>query len=339
MRSVSTLPAGNAAGDKESGDLWRRLAPTFNSPIGTITITLVVVLIVGLTWVGSGFVSSANLTTMASSLAPPLLLGTCAAFALLSGVVDLSIGANAGLSAAVFAYLTLHHWNGWLAALAVLLCSVAIGLVNSWVIVTLGGSAIAATLGMLTVLSGLQYVTTGTVGGLSILLPGLFNFANKNEGPVPLVFLLLAVLVAVAACAVAWTRVGRHVRAVGGDERAAERAGISVARVRYTALILSAIGGGLTGILYIGQLGGVTDTLGSDVVFLVYAGLMIGGYSIIRGGVGNPAGGALGLLVIVGVTNIISLKAINTYYTDLIVGILLVLAVLLDRLRGGDAYE
>jgi ribose/xylose/arabinose/galactoside ABC-type transport system permease subunit len=66
---------------------------------------------------------------------------------------------------------------------------------------------------------------------------------------------------------------------------------------------------------------------------------MIGGYSIIRGGVGNPAGGAMGLVVIAGVTDIIAVKSINTYYTDVIVGILLLLAVLLDRIRGGDAYE
>ena len=104
-------------------------------------------------------------------------------------------------------------------------------------------------------------------------------------------------------------------------------------------IILSALPGALAGILYIGQLGGATNTLGSDVVFLVYAGVMIGGYSIIRGGVGNPAGGAMGLLVIAGVTDIIAVKSINTYYTDVIVGALLLAAVFFDRIRGGDAYE
>ena len=66
---------------------------------------------------------------------------------------------------------------------------------------------------------------------------------------------------------------------------------------------------------------------------------MIGGYSILRGGVGNPAGGAMGLLVVAGVTDIIDVKSINTYYTNVIVGIVLVLVVFLDRLRGGDAFE
>jgi ribose/xylose/arabinose/galactoside ABC-type transport system permease subunit len=66
---------------------------------------------------------------------------------------------------------------------------------------------------------------------------------------------------------------------------------------------------------------------------------MIGGYSILRGGVGNPIGGALGLLAIAGVANILDNTGVSPYYRDIIVGVLLLAAVLLDRLRGGDAYE
>ena len=120
---------------------------------------------------------------------------------------------------------------------------------------------------------------------------------------------------------------------------AARRAGISVNRIRCGAFLLSGLGASLGGLLYMGQLGGVTNTLGTDLAFEVYAALMIGGYSIIRGGVGNPIGGALGVLVVAGVTDIISLKSISTYYTDVIIGILLIAAVFLDRVRGGDAFE
>lgn len=95
----------------------------------------------------------------------------------------------------------------------------------------------------------------------------------------------------------------------------------------------------VAGLIYIGQQGGASNTLGTDITFQVYAALMIGGYSIIRGGVGNPLGGAMGLLVIAGVTEIIDLKGINTYYTDVVIGALLLAAVFLDRLRGGDSFE
>jgi ribose/xylose/arabinose/galactoside ABC-type transport system permease subunit len=325
----------------EHSDVSKRnaIGALLNSPIGSIAITLVLIVLIGLIWIGTGFLTGSNLNIISTSIAVPLLLATCSAFALLAGVVDLSIGANAGLNATIFADLVLHHWNPWSAALIVVCAGIVIGLVNAVVIVRLGAPSIAATLGTLSVLSGLQYVVNGTTGSVTVLVPGLYHFANTSVGPVPLVVVLLVVLVIVAVYVVTSTRLGRHIRAVGGDERAATRAGISVRKVRVGSLILSGLGGALAGILYIGQLGGATNTLGSDVVFLVYAGVMIGGYSIIRGGVGNPAGGAMGLLVIAGVTDIIAVKSINTYYTDVIVGALLLAAVFFDRIRGGEAYE
>jgi ribose/xylose/arabinose/galactoside ABC-type transport system permease subunit len=114
---------------------------------------------------------------------------------------------------------------------------------------------------------------------------------------------------------------------------------ISVPRLRFVALLLSAFGAGCGGILYAGQLGSSSNVLGTGLEFQVYAALMIGGYSILRGGVGNSAGGAMGLLVVAGVANILDVKAISPYYVNIIVGLLLLAAVLVDRLRGGDAYE
>jgi ribose/xylose/arabinose/galactoside ABC-type transport system permease subunit len=336
MRAV--LPARRAAASQ--GEARRNaISALLNSPVGSITITLLVIVIIGLAWIGTSFLTSSNLNIVSTSIAVPLLLATCSAFALLAGVVDLSIGSNAGLSATIFADLVLHNWNPWLAALVVVAVGIAIGLVNAAVVVFLGAPPIAATLGTLSALAGLQFVLNGTNGGLTVLIPGLYSFANTTVGAIPLVVLLLIGLVIAAVYVVASTRLGRHIRAVGGDERAATRAGIAVRGIRVGSLVLSGIGGALAGVLYIGQLGGATNTLGSDVVFLVYAGVMIGGYSIIRGGVGNPAGGAMGLLVIAGVTDIIAVKSINTYYTDVVVGALLLLAVFFDRIRGGDAYE
>jgi ribose/xylose/arabinose/galactoside ABC-type transport system permease subunit len=132
---------------------------------------------------------------------------------------------------------------------------------------------------------------------------------------------------------------GRHVKAVGGDDRAAARAGIAVRKVRTFALLLSAFGAGLGGIIFVGQLGSAALATGTGLEFQVYAALMIGGYSILRGGVGNPIGGALGLLVVAGVSNILDLRAISPYFVNIIIGLLLLAAVLLDRIRGGDAYE
>ena len=193
---------------------------------------------------------------------------------------------------------------------------------------------------MLTALRGLTYVIidlTGTSGAISAFDPTLFAFTDFKVRSIPLIFLLALVVVAIAAIIVTRTRLGRHIQAVGGDFRAAARAGISVAAIRSAALIASAVGAGIGGVLYVGMLGSAAKLTGTGLEFQVYAAMMIGGYSILRGGVGNPLGGALGLLAVAGVANILDLSAISPYYVDIVVGLLLLAAVLLDRVRGGDS--
>jgi ribose/xylose/arabinose/galactoside ABC-type transport system permease subunit len=316
-----------------------RAKEMLESPVASIAIALAVVIAVGLVWLGGGYLSASNISIIGSFAAVPIIVGTCSGIALLSGVVDLSIGSMVGFSATTFAALTSNGRNAWEAAAICLLLGVVCGVVNAVAIVTLGADPIAATLGMLTVLRGISTVLNGNTGAIASLVSGFYDFLNQRIGPFPILFVFAILGVVVATVVVTKTRLGRHVRAVGGDELAARRAGISVTRIRYGALILSALGAGAGGILYIGQLGGSSNMLGTGLEFQIYAALMIGGYSILRGGVGNPAGGVMGLLVVAGVGNMLDVKSINPYYVNVIVGVLLVAAVLLDRLRGGDAYE
>lgn len=336
-----TEPAAQLGGDHRGDhpEFVKLLGEFFRGSIGSITIAFVVVFLVGLFYVGSEFVGSGNFAILATYATVPLLIGTFAGFALLSGVVDLSIGPTAGFCAAVFAYLSIHHFGPWGAAGVAVATGLLIGAINALAVVVFHANSIAATIGMALAVTGLLDVVCGQNGSLQIIVNGLYNFCNRSLGPAPLVFWLTLLLVLIAAYIVMFTRLGGHVRAAGGDEVAARRAGISVSRVRFGAFLLSGLGASLGGLLYMGQLGGVTNTLGADLAFQVYAALMIGGYSILRGGVGNPIGGALGVLVVAGVTDIISLKSISTYYTDVIIGILLIAAVFLDRVRGGDAFE
>lgn len=315
------------------------LRQALTGPVASIAFTLLVVIIVGLVWVGPRFMSSSNLTIIGSFLAVPLIVGACAGFALLAGVVDLSIGSMVGFSSALFALLLTSGFDPYLAAGLTLLACLAFGGLNAVAIVGFGADAIAATLGMLTALRGLTWLLVGPQGALFAFNPDFFAFANRKLFGLPLIFLLALLLTIIAALIVTRTRLGRHVQAVGGDPKAAERAGISVWRVRTGALLVSAFGAGVAGILFVGQLGSAARATGFGLEFQVYAALMIGGYSILRGGIGNPIGGALGLLAVAGASNILDLKAISPYYVDIVVGLLLLTAVLLDRLRGGDSYE
>jgi ribose transport system permease protein len=317
----------------------RPLRDVLTGSVASISLTFLVVILIGLFWVGPKFLSSGNVSIMGTFLVIPLIVGAFSGFALLAGVVDLSIGSVVGLSAAVFAWLISHGWGLPEAAVVTLAMSLVIGAVNALAIVRFGADPIAATLGMLTALRGITWVLAGNQRMIPAFDINWFTLVNTQVLGLPLFFLIAIGLTLVATLIVTKTRLGRHVQAVGGDDRAAARAGISVAGVRTFALMMSALGAGIGGIISVGQLGSAAGATGFGLEFQVYAALMIGGYSILRGGVGNPIGGALGLLAVAGVSNILDLRAISPYYVNIIVGLLLLAAVLLDRIRGGDAYE
>jgi ribose transport system permease protein len=307
--------------------------------VASILITFIVVLVLGLAWVGPRFLSFSNISIMGAFLVVPMIVGACSGFALLAGVVDLSIGSMVGFSATMFGVLITIGWDPWPAGAATLAVCLLFGAITATAIVGFGAEAIAASLGMLTAVRGISWVMLGATGSLFAFHPGLFAVMNAQVFNLPVFFLVAIVLIAVAALVVSKTRIGRHVQAVGGDERAAARAGINVKLVRVAALLLSAFGAGVAGIVMVGQIGSVDRNTGFGLEFQVYAALMIGGYSILRGGVGNPLGGGLGLLAVAGLSNILSLTNTSPYYVNIIVGLLLIAAVLLDRLRGGDAFE
>jgi ribose/xylose/arabinose/galactoside ABC-type transport system permease subunit len=333
MSADRPVAIGGSGIDRQS------LRDVLTGPVTSIAVALLVVVVVGFTWVGPKFLSVSNVTIIGTFVAVPMLVAAFAGFALLAGVVDLSIGSMLGLSSTLCATLMSMGWPLWAVVPATLIVCLFFGSINAVAVVIFGADTIAATLGMLVALRGITYIITGGVGSVAAFDADFYAFTNTMVGPLPLLLLIALAVIGLAAIIVDRTRLGRHVQAVGGDEVAASRAGISVIRVRFAALLLSALGAGIGGIIYVGQLGSASNYTGTGLEFQVYAAMMIGGYSILRGGVGNPIGAALGLLVVAGTANILDVQAISPYFTNIIVGLLLLAAVLLDRLRGGDAYE
>ncbi|QDE36074.1 ABC transporter permease [Microbacterium foliorum] len=318
--------------------LLPRVLSYLKGPVGSIALMLAAVVIIGAISVGPAFFSASNVRIVGVAVAIPLIVGVLASFALLAGVVDLSIGSMVGFGAVAFNQLVASGIDPWMAAGVTVLLGVVVGSINAFVIVGLGAEPLAVTLGMLTLLRGVCQAIVVQAPPTTLIEP-LYDVTQGTTLGIPTLLLIGVGLTLVAAGVVSKTRIGRKVQAVGGDPRAAQRAGISVVRVRTVALIVSAVGAAIGGIFYVGQLGSASNILGTGLEFQIYAALMIGGYSITRGGVGNPIGALLGLLVVAGITNILNVSFIDPDYLDLIVAVILLAAVLVDRFRGGDAFE
>lgn len=326
------------ASDVESPRALPQLLSYLKGPVGSIALMLAAVIVIGAISVGPAFFSASNVRIVGVAVAIPLIVGVLASFALLAGVVDLSIGSMVGFGAVAFNQIVASGVNPWIAAGITVVLGVVVGSINAFVIVGLGAEPLAVTLGMLTLLRGVCQAIVVQAPPTTLIEP-LYDVTQGATFGIPTLLLIGVGLTLVAAGVVSKTRIGRKIQAVGGDPRAAQRAGISVVRVRTVALIVSAVGAAIGGIFYVGQLGSASNILGTGLEFQIYAALMIGGYSITRGGVGNPIGALLGLLVVAGITNILNVSFIDPDYLDLIVAVILLAAVLVDRFRGGDAFE
>lgn len=338
MTNTLTSPTtGRPAGSRRVPNA-KTIAGHLGNPIVSIAIALGIVITGGLIIVGPGYLSSGNLTILSAFAAVPILVGLFMGLTKIVGAVDLSVGSMLGFSAVSYATFIQAGWGTLPAVLVSLAACAVFGSINAVAIVIFGANPIATTLGMLTALRGVCRLIAGSEG-ISVLQPEYYKFVTSAVGPFNMSFLLVVLTVIFFTVVVTKTRFGRHLRAAGGDDRAARRAGIPVSGIRFAVLILSAIGAGLGGILTVWQYGGASNMTGFGLELQVAAALMIGGFSLVRHGVGNPSAGMMGLLVVAGVTNITDVTGTNPYYVNLIIGVILLAAVLLDRIRGGDSYE
>ena len=129
-----------------------------------------------------------------------------------------------------------------------------------------------------------------------------------------------------------WTRLGRHVFAIGGNEHAATLTGVPVRRDQGRGLYVSALTAGIAGIIETGWLGAVTTNLGTGMELQVIAAAVIGGANL-AGGVGTAFGALVGAALIEVIRNSLGLLGINAFWQGTFVGAFIIIAVAFDRLR------
>ena len=148
----------------------------------------------------------------------------------------------------------------------------------------------------------------------------------------------LVVLALIAGYLLRWTRWGRHVFAIGGNEQAAILAGVRVRRIKVGVYMLSALTAGITGVLEVGWLGAVTTNLGQSMELAVIAAAVIGGANL-SGGVGTAFGAVIGAALIEIIRNSLLLLGVDAFWQGTFVGSFIVLAVMFDRLKGSRLSE
>jgi simple sugar transport system permease protein len=305
---------------------------------------LVVLIIVG-SVLNSHFLTVSNLTGIGQQISALGVVVVGESLILLIGGMDLSLESTYGLAPMVAAWLIVPvasfgagtMLNPYLGILILLAVGVAVGFANGLLIVKGRLNGFIVTLGMTILLAGIQ---DGIVKGQSPFnLPAAFGYLGSAYiGKVPVSLIVAAVVFAGVGLFLRYHRVGRAIYAIGGNREAARAAGIKVDRIKIGVYVAGSMLAALGGLMEAGRVSSVTGSqgYGEGIIFSVFAAAVIGGVSL-QGGRGNMVGAASGVILLGLVQNILDLVNAPNYWIDAIDGGVILFALILARIIGGEA--
>jgi ribose transport system permease protein len=250
---------------------------------------------------------------------------------MIAGSFDLSIGSTLAL-AGVWAGVAVGWWHlpaevGFAIGLAI---GVLAGLVNGLIVTRLGINALIATLATMTIYRGLTYLTAGT--GVTPIGADFKAYGQSVFLGIQTPFWVMLVVVVAGGWAVAKTRFFRQYYFIGGNARAAKLSGIRVERLTLIGFVIVGALAGLAGVLAASRLNSAVVSAGIGVELSVITATVLGGASL-KGGEGTILGGVLGVLFIALVQNAMIINGIGIFWQPIIIGLVLLLAVSLDRFK------
>lgn len=275
-----------------------------------------------------GFLTPRNLMNIVRQTTPISVMAIGMAYTLSAGEIDLSIGGIVALSALVAGVL-LREANLPLAVAGALAVGVGVGLFNGLVTVKIRIPSFLVTLGTLSIVTGLARTITDLEPVPVVNATFNFWFGSGSFGPVSILLVWTAAILGVGHLIYRHTPYGRHVRAVGGDRRAAASVGINTNTIRVSVLVLSAVTASLAGLLYAGRLQGARYTLGEADLLTVIAAVIIGGTRLF-GGKGSIVGAVIGSILVGMLNNGLILMGLAVAEQMMARGAIIILAVALS---------
>jgi ribose transport system permease protein len=306
-----------------------RLLRFFSTEGATIGILLVGVVVL-FSILNSSYLTSENIENILVQSTFVLIIAIGMTFVLITGGIDLSVGSVLGLSAGISVLVLVDGGGFLLAVLAGLAVGLGFGLLNGILIAKAGINDFIATL-----------ATLGIAGGALVLIAAekpLTGFesstfsalANDKVVGIPLPVIIAAVMVVGLELVLRRTGFGRVVFAVGINREAAHLSGLNVDRTRIAVFVISGVLASVSGILLASRLSSVPPRLGQGFELQAIAAAVLAGTSL-AGGRGSVARAALGALFLGAVNVGIQLEQIDTAWYQVVVGVSIVGAMVIDR--------
>ncbi len=286
------------------------------------------------------FYAGNNLFNLLGSSITVMILAIGVTVVLISGGIDLSVGAVMALCAGTAASAMRLGAPVFLAFIAALIVGIAAGVLNGFLVTRVGLPDFIATLATLGFASGVLYIWTEGVPIIGYMTPefSLVGGLQPLVGQVTLPMVIAAVLAVIVGWMLSRTSLGTRFFAVGSNPVAARQSGIPVRLIKTQAYIVSGTCAAIAGIILAGRNNNVPADLGTGYEIQAISAAIIGGASLM-GGRGRILGAVLGALTLALAINIINLVGVPSSYQKIVIGVILLLAVganyFSDRVRAG----
>lgn len=275
------------------------------------------------------FLSASNLFNVLRQVSTTGIVCVGMTFVMITGGIDLSVGAEVGLSVVVCASLMVNGWGILPACIAAILAAMLVGFINGLLVANVGIPSLIATLGTQTAVRGAVYIWTNC-------LP-IFGFPEEfrvlGQGyilgviPVPVVIMLCVLILAWVY--INMTKYGRYTYAIGGNEEVTRLSGIKVKVMKNATYVISGFCAGLAGVILLSRLFSGQPRAGINYEMDAITAVVLGGVSV-TGGAGRLSGVIVGFLIIGLLSNGFTMMGVNEYWQTFLKGIILLTAVGLD---------
>lgn len=305
-----------------NGNLKENLAK-YKSLIGLLILCVII------TFVTPSFLTIANITNVFTQVSVNAIIAVGMTFVILTGGIDLSVGSTLAISGALSASIIKSTGNIFLAVIVSAIAGILIGAINGVLIAKGKLQAFIATLATMTIFRGITLVLTD--GTPISKLPEVFMaIGNAKIGFVPVPVIIMIVFAIIGIFVLSQTRFGRYLYALGGNEESAKLSGINTDKIKILTYTISGFAASIAGVIITSRIGSASPNAGTGFELDAIAAVVIGGTSL-AGGEGRISGTIIGALVIGVLNNGLNLMNVSPFYQSIVKGIVILLAVLLDK--------
>lgn len=285
------------------------------------------------------FLKRANLLAIVDRIVVIAVIAIGMTMVIITGGIDLSVGSLIALSAVIATVimkslggLEASAWTIPIGFLVGMLCCGGVGGFGGYLVHRFRVAPFITTLGVMMMARGLAFMITG---GFSIyqVPQGLTWLGQGKTIGIPNTVILLIVLYVAAHIFMSWTRYGRYIYAVGGNQEAARLSGVPIRLILILVYVVSGLAAGLGGCIQASQLNTGTPNLGVMYELYIIAAVVVGGTSL-SGGTGRIFGTLIGAFIISVLQNGMNLLGIESYTQQVVLGGVILAAVLIDKMRG-----